>query len=88
MDRTRAASCIFILVKTHSPTFVPQAAIPISHFPRTYLREVEDTDTEPDIMQNAVCVLLVQIVCYGLLWGKAKLCWLDSDGVLNTVWVR
>ena len=66
----------------HSPTFVPQTAVPVPHLPLPYLRKVEDADTQTDVMQNAVRVLLVQLVRDGLFWGKSELRWLDGHGVL------
>ena len=70
----------------HSPTFVPQAAVPIAHLPLPYLREVEDADTQTDIMQNAVRVLLVQLVDDRLLGREAEVRGEDGDGVLG--WAR
>ena len=63
-------------------TFIPITPIPIPHLPLPNLREVEHTDTQPDIVQHAVCVLLVELVDNCLLGWEAEVRGEDGDCVL------
>ena len=46
------------------------------------MSEVEDGYAEPDIVKDAIGVLLVELVCDGMCGRQAKLGWVNCYGVL------
>ena len=50
-------------------TCIPEKTVPISDFTLSYLRHVEHANTEANIVQDAVCVFLVELVDESLFWG-------------------
>lgn len=67
-------------------TCVPKEAVPIPDLSLPDLRHVEDANAETDIVEDAVRVLLVQLVDKSLLWGKVKLGGMNRDFVL--LWTK
>ena len=67
----------------HSPTFVPQTAVPVPHLPLPDLRKIEDAYTESHIVQYTIRILLIEFVGNRLLWWEAKLRGLYRNRVLD-----
>lgn len=64
-------------------TFIPQEPIPVSYLPLADLCEVKHAYTQPDLVQDAVRILFVQLVRDRLFRGHVELRWVYRDGVLS-----
>jgi hypothetical protein len=54
-------------------TCIPEKPVPISDFTLSYLCHVEHADAEANIVEDAVCVFLVELVDESLFWGETEL---------------
>lgn len=54
-------------------TCIPEKTVPISDFTLSYLCHVEHADAEANIVEDAVCVFLVELVDESLFWGETEL---------------
>lgn len=59
--------------KNFGRTCIPEKTVPISDFTLSYLCHVENANTEADIVEDAVCVFLVELVDESLFWGQTEL---------------
>jgi hypothetical protein len=50
-------------------TCIPKKTVPISDFTLSYLCHIEHANTEANIVEDAVCVFLVELVDESLFWG-------------------
>jgi len=49
-------------------TYIPEKTVPISDFTLSYLCHIEHANTEANVVEDAVCVLLVELVDESLFW--------------------
>ena len=54
-------------------TCVPKKAVPVPDLTLPYLCHIEYTNAEANIVEDAIRVLLVQLVDEGLFWGETEL---------------
>jgi len=54
-------------------TCIPQETVPIPDFTLPCLGYVEYTNTEADVVKDAIGIFLVELIDEGLLWGDAEL---------------
>ena len=54
-------------------TCVPKKAVPVPDLTLPYLCHIEYTNAEANIVEDAIRVLLVQLIDEGLFWGETEL---------------